>query len=412
MVIGKATYSPQDDKIRIYFNQRIDKALWEQFKEKGFTWTMKQESDLVATWTVARGDFAVLHCGQIENEISDRLDRSADRAERFSGYLENRIADTEKNLDNVEAIGMESKDKAEKIATRVERMRDKSNLNYSKAKYWHSRIESVIAHAEFKECPELRKRRIRTLKSDIIKHEKAVKNYQERLIKYKSISEEDFIKLGLKFSDGRQATQTEAIEKMQNACEYGHHARWYEHLKFRIDFEERVLKSQGYTKLEADYKIGGIINGLHEIVRINKTKGEINSFTVKFKKRDKVVDAIILIENVESYEPPASDFKPRKKDTPIPILNLSKEKLYQIFGETIEVLEFTAEEWKNKSKYDTYGFEKIKDSKIIPRYQSRTAPADYKLRGVYQSFFEKGKQKLITLVDKKYNDEKVPVCHE
>lgn len=42
MLIGKATYSPQDDKIRIYFKQRIDKDLWEQFKEKGFTWTMKQ----------------------------------------------------------------------------------------------------------------------------------------------------------------------------------------------------------------------------------------------------------------------------------------------------------------------------------------------------------------------------------
>lgn len=412
MVIGKATYSPQDDKIRIYFNQRIDKALWEQFKEKGFTWTMKQESDLVATWRPSREDFAVLHCGELEDETGDMLDRSADRAERFNDYLENRIADTEKNLDNVSAIGMESKDKAKKIADRVERMRDKSNLNYSKAKYWQSRIDSVIKHAIFKESASLRKRRIRTLQTEFRKFEKQIDTYKYKLERYKAMSSNEFIKANVRFRDGSTPNQTETIARIEDLLINSNDARWYEHLKFRLEFENKVLESQGYKKLEANYKIGGYVNG-YQIIRINKTNKQINSFTVenKYKKRDYEPDqACILIENVTNYTPPPADFKKTKKET-LSVLNLSPSKLKEIFKDEIEVLEMTSTEWKQKSDWsDAYGFEFVKQGKILGRYRNHKKEAEYKLRSLYKSpFFNSSsdKQKLIVLTDKKFNDDKV-----
>lgn len=407
-LLGSCTYSPQDDKIRIYFFSRIDKELFNQFKEQGFTWTMKQESDLVAYWTPARQDFAEKYCGQLGDEESDLLDRSADRADRFSGYLDNRLNDVQENSDNVQVIGMQSADKAESKALRIEQMRNKADLNFSKAKYWNSRIDSVISHAIFKESASLRQRRIRTLKSDCAKHQKDVNYYQTKLNYYEGLTAEEFSKV--EFRDNAKPLQSEMISKLKNILENGHSARWLEHLLFRISFEEKVLISQGVVKVEADYKKFGVINGKYEIVRVNKSKGVINSLTVKNPKfsleSNYYPEIIILIENVTSYTAPDETIKREKKEV-CSTLNLSRDKIQEIFGDCI-IKEMTSTEYKNQGMYNIYD---VKEGKLISRYDSKMKKiqGDFKIRGSMNNYMHQNERKntLVILTDKKFNDDKV-----
>lgn len=401
-MLGFATYDFTDDKIRIYFFERVDKEIWQEFKDAGFTWTMKQESDLSAVWRPGREDLAIKYCGNLQAEESTFADRSADRAERFDGYLENRIADTEKNLDNVDAIGMQDRLKAERRAKKINRMRERASDNFEKAKYWHSRIEGVIGHALYKEDEGVRKRRIRTLKTDLNKQKKEIDFYKMKLEKYSNMTQDEIN--GLNFRDG-QPLKEDLIKTLEARLTNGHAKRWLDHLTFRVEFEEKMLAEAGYKKLEADYKIGGLANGL-EIVRINKHKGEINSLTVKNPKFVKgnwsTPECKLLIEDVTEYLPPVG--KVEKKKTP-PLLNLSPKKIKEIFG-GVEVISITEAECKEQRFY----VNPVKDGKFISRYEVKMqgAECDFRIRG--WSNYNNSVVKVVSLKDKKFQDEKCTVC--
>lgn len=402
-----ATYSPEDDKIRLYFMSRIPKDDWDKFISAGFVWTMKQESDLSAVWTTTREDMAREYCGgELLDEVSSFAERSADRAERFGGYLENRLNDVSKGIDNVQVIGMQSQEKAEKIANRIERIRDKADLNFSKAKYWNSRIDSVIRHAVFKESPGLRQRRIRTLKTECARHQKDQDYLLNKINKYQAMNDQDFSKVEWK-DESKKCSRLELIERLQKIFNTGHAARWLEHLQFRINFEQKVLEIQGITKLQADFKKFGTINGKYEIVRVNKSKGIVNSLTVKnplFNSSDRwqLPEIIILIENVSSYNPPDETIK-REKKAVCPILNLSKEKIIEIFGSDCEIKEMTSEEYKNRN----FEIVPVKNGKMISKYSEKRAEekGDFKVRG-HIAFLHR-KNIFVILTDKKFDDERV-----
>lgn len=402
--IGIATYSLQDDKIRIYFDERIEKELWNEFKKAGFSWTMKQDSDLVAVWTPWREDFAIKYCGNLHEEESDMLDRSADRAERFDGYLENRIKDTVNNIDNVSAIGMQSESKAEARAKKINRMRDKANLNFNKATYWHSRIEGVISHAIRKESSGVRKRRIRTLKKDLAKHQKEVDFYNKKLEKYKTMTQSEIDLLN--FRDNEKPKKEELIETLEGFLKSGNASRWFDHLNFRLEYEQKVLESQGHVVLEADYKKGGKINGMI-IIRINKYKGEINSFTVENPDYEpnnywKPFECKILIENVNHYEPPTTTIKKKKK--PCPTLNLTPENIKSIFGD-VKIKEMTESDYKSSS----FSLQPVLNGKIISRFEVKRngLEPDFKIRGYVG--YGLAANIFISLTDKKYHE--VPKCN-
>ncbi|MEH6633541.1 MAG: hypothetical protein V7776_22220 [Halopseudomonas aestusnigri] len=46
-----ATYSPDDNKLRIYTSSRLDSELFARFKELGFRWAPKQELFVAPIWT-------------------------------------------------------------------------------------------------------------------------------------------------------------------------------------------------------------------------------------------------------------------------------------------------------------------------------------------------------------------------
>ena len=54
-----ATYSPEDNKIRLYASERLDTDLYTRVRSAGFIWAPKQELFVAPMWTPERFDLAV-----------------------------------------------------------------------------------------------------------------------------------------------------------------------------------------------------------------------------------------------------------------------------------------------------------------------------------------------------------------
>lgn len=263
MINNRVTYSPEDNKIRIYLDERLDRENWNKFKSAGFSWTMKQASDLVATWRVSREDLALSLEGvtEIEDEESTMIERSCDRAERFSMYLDKRRNEAlETSEQTEETSGFQSEKKAEAAAKRSDRNKTKALNLWDKAEYWSCRAEAVIKHAMFKQDTGLRQRRIKDIKADLRRYE----SYNES----------------------------------------GHYDRAVNHLKMRLEYETAVLNAQGGGSTAYNYEIGGMITSNQSwiprsiIYKINRnTAKEITSFSTF----EGGCSHIVKIDRVESY---------------------------------------------------------------------------------------------------------------
>lgn len=85
-----ATYSPEDNKLRLYALVRFDDETKERIKSAGYRWAGKQELYAAPRWTIKAEDMALELAGQIDDEDTSLADRSADRADRFGGYRDKR----------------------------------------------------------------------------------------------------------------------------------------------------------------------------------------------------------------------------------------------------------------------------------------------------------------------------------
>src|SRR5712692_5172186 len=88
-----ATYSPDDNKLRLYASSRLDKDLYARVRAAGFIWAPKQDLFVAPMWTPERADLLEELAGEIGDEDTSLVDRAEDRADRFGEYHEARAAD-------------------------------------------------------------------------------------------------------------------------------------------------------------------------------------------------------------------------------------------------------------------------------------------------------------------------------
>lgn len=81
--IGTATYSPEDNKLRIYPDFRLAKDVYERVRRAGFIWAPRQKLFVAPSWTPSREDFLIEMCGEIGDEDATLVDRAEERADRF-----------------------------------------------------------------------------------------------------------------------------------------------------------------------------------------------------------------------------------------------------------------------------------------------------------------------------------------
>jgi hypothetical protein len=127
-----ATYSPEDNKLRLYAETRLDPELYARVKAAGFIWAPKQDLFVAPMWTPGREDLLIELCGEVGDEDTSLIDRAEERAERFEDYSDKRGKDAERARAGVSAItdhiplgqpilvGHHSEKHARKDAARIE----------------------------------------------------------------------------------------------------------------------------------------------------------------------------------------------------------------------------------------------------------------------------------------------------
>lgn len=219
-----ATYSPEDNKLRLYSVGRLDKELYTRVRAAGFIWAPKQELFVAPMWTPARADLLMELCGEIGDEDTSLVDRQEQRAERFEEYSDSREQDAERAHKAVSAItdniplgqpilvGHHSEKHARKDAERIENGMRKAINMWETAKYWKSRAAGALHHAKYKAQPGVRARRIKGLLTDLRREQKRKETASDLLCSWNYA--------GLNYERAWKLTNTSAVCKKFTLAEY------------------------------------------------------------------------------------------------------------------------------------------------------------------------------------------------
>jgi phospholipid N-methyltransferase len=173
-----ATYSPDDNKLRLYCVSRLPKDLYERVHAAGFRWASKQDLFVAPMWTPEREDVLLELCGDIGDEDQSLTERATMRAERFETYSDKRADEAQTAREAVSAItaniplgqpilvGHHSERHARKDAQRIESGMRKAVQLWETSTYWTTRAAGALRHARYTERPDVRARRIRTIEAD------------------------------------------------------------------------------------------------------------------------------------------------------------------------------------------------------------------------------------------------------
>jgi len=173
-----ATYSPDDNKLRLYSVARLQRDVYERVNGAGFRWAPKQNLFVAPMWTPEREDVLLELCGDIGDEDQSLTERATTRAERFETYSDKRADEAQSARDAVSAItdniplgqpilvGHHSERHARKDAQRIESGMRKAIRLWDTSTYWTARAAGALRHARYKERPDVRARRIKTIEAD------------------------------------------------------------------------------------------------------------------------------------------------------------------------------------------------------------------------------------------------------
>ena len=270
-----ATYSPEDNKLRITASYRFEDALWQDFKKLGFRWAPKQEIFVHPRWTPQIEDFCLKMAGSIEPEEMTMVERAEMKNDRIDGYIQNRHRDVNAFTAAAERyserfaggqpilVGHHSENKARNDHKRMTRNTEKAHEAAGKIDYWHYKKQGVAIHANRKAAYGVRLRRMKGLFADLRAIQRDINMAQSwrdtwRIVLSK-VGQEKFNDLVLgqlgffgscasgTWSDVRNGKMT-ALEGAQNALKAqenflnsSNRRRWITHILNRLGYERAEL---------------------------------------------------------------------------------------------------------------------------------------------------------------------------
>tara|TARA_R110002072_G_scaffold298960_2_gene473728 strand:- start:16325 stop:17797 length:1473 start_codon:yes stop_codon:yes gene_type:complete len=181
-----ATYSAEDNKLRLYASDRLDAELFERVKEMGFRWAPKQGLFVAPRWTPGREDFCIELAKEITAEGTTMAERAEAKIERLNALSEKRdgqarsfqsaancisgrIADGQPIL-----IGHHSERRARKDRERMESAQKSALKAADAVDYWNYKAAGVACHANRKSAARVVKRRIKTLLAELRSHQRDI----------------------------------------------------------------------------------------------------------------------------------------------------------------------------------------------------------------------------------------------
>lgn len=277
-----ATYSPEDNKLRLYSVSKLPRDLYERVRAAGFIWAAKQELFVAPAWTPAREDLLLELCGEIDDEDKSLVERAEERADRFEDYSDKRAGEAHQAKASVDAIadqipfgqpilvGHHSERHARKHAEQIENGMRKAVRLWETSRYWVDRAKGAISHAKYKELPAVRARRIKKIEADLRKAKKELERLSLMLKLWDNKGNELPLKAalliansandgGLRLPDGTDywstwspldnGTVTPAYVQEQKRKSLppaiAHQERWIRHYENRLAYERAMLGEAG-----------------------------------------------------------------------------------------------------------------------------------------------------------------------
>ncbi|EBW6363687.1 DUF3560 domain-containing protein [Salmonella enterica subsp. enterica serovar Oranienburg] len=327
----RATYSPDDNKLRLYAALRLDEETYKKVHDAGFRWAPKQKLFVAPAWTPAREDVLLSLAGDIEDDDNTLSDRQEQRAGRFSGYSEKRAGESEQTLAQVDAlasvipsgqpilVGHHSERRARRDAQRIENGMKRAVMLFERAEYWQERAQASLRHAKYKELPAVRYRRIKKIEADLRKSEKTISQSEKYLTMWRAqtldlnmaqlVSNYDHITACFtrdKYPRPPEKSQYEGRMSLHSALEneiitfeqardiavrchertIRHQQRWVTHYRNRLAYERAMLdESGGVASRTREFEQGGQVQSRGEwltIIRINRSNGEVSSVVTPY----------------------------------------------------------------------------------------------------------------------------------
>ena len=272
MLNFNATYSPEDNKIRLYASERLDAQTYEKVKAAGYKWAPKQELFVVPKWTPAREDLAIELAGDIEPEEMTLAERATIKAERLDALAHRKNADANafaRRADEIAErfaggqpilVGHHSERKARKDQERMNGAQGKAEKAASAANYWLYRATGVEAFANMKNCTRTRSNRIKTLLAELRDLQRGINDAQAALAIWEKLTTDEQIRFALGNMDSRRTlsgistylavdkgelTPTEArarcIANAELQINGPTRRRWIDHILNRLAFERSML---------------------------------------------------------------------------------------------------------------------------------------------------------------------------
>lgn len=263
-----ATYSPEDNKLRLYASARLDAETFSRVKGAGFRWAPKQELFVAPAWSPDREDLAIELAGDIEPEEMTLAERAAIKAERLDNLAMKRNAQANafaRRADELSQtfymgqpilVGHHSERKARKTKERMQGAMSAANKAEKASNYWLYRATGVEAFANMKNSPRTRANRIKTLLAELRDLQRAINKAHSNLAMWQNVTDDDDIKkiighydiaptaIYYKVKDGEMTphgAREWCIKKEELTINGPKRRRWIEHILNRLSFERSML---------------------------------------------------------------------------------------------------------------------------------------------------------------------------
>jgi len=174
-----ATYSAEDNKLRLYASSRLDEDTYKKVKELSFKWAPKQELFVAPRWTPAREDLCIELAGEVTAEETTLIERAEEKAERLDNLAVKREEQANafhQAADRISErfhagqpilIGHHSERSARRDQAKMHSAMDNAVKAKNAIQYWNWKAEGVERHANRKANAGVRARRIKTLLSEL-----------------------------------------------------------------------------------------------------------------------------------------------------------------------------------------------------------------------------------------------------
>ena len=271
-----ATYSPEDNKIRLYASERLDAETFAEVKDTGFKWAPRQELFVAPKWSTKREDLAIKLAGSIEPEEMTLAERAEMKAERLEGLAHKRAAEAgayQRRASEISErfamgqpilVGHHSERKARKDAEKMKAAASKATAAHDAVGYWLYRADGVERHANYKNDPRTRARRIKTLLADLRSFQRDLNAMRKRLAMWKACTTTELIKAMLGSAHGGinlyyavekgEVTPEDArkgsIARLESILDGDYYPRNIAHLLNRLGSERELLG--GVPRYEGD----------------------------------------------------------------------------------------------------------------------------------------------------------------